>query len=365
MRQEPGQFRKRTGGTGPLDPVPAKGGTGPLDAAPKRAKKGKKAGPFSFKRVKKAVANQIVKRVPKAPRDEVESVARRIRRLEIRTDRLVRTILGGEYHSVFKGRGMTFDEVREYQEGDDPRTIDWNVTARMDRLFVKKYVEERELTVILAVDVSASLDFATAGDDLKRDLAAKFALAIALTAIANNDRVGLYLFSDRTERFIPPRRGKSHGLRLIRDMLTCRPAGRGTDIPAAAAALTKLLKKPATIFVCSDFLASDVEPLKRLTTRHDVVAVTLTDRTEETLPDLGMVEFVDPETGHGAIVDTSDNGVRTQYRERALARRRKRQAAFRAMGIDEVELATHESYLRPLFSFFRRRAARRVRRTAR
>ncbi len=294
-----------------------------------------------------------------------ESVARRIRRLEIRTDRLVRTILGGEYRSVFKGRGMQFDEVREYQEGDDPRTIDWNVTARMDRLFVKKYVEERELTVILAVDISASLSFATAGEDLKRDLAAKFAMAIALTAIANNDRVGLYLFCDGTELFIPPRRGRTHGLRLIRDLLAYQARGKKTDLTAATAALARMLLKPATIFFCSDFLAPDIEALKRLTARHDVVAVTLSDRAEDVLPELGLVEFMDPETGQNRIVDTDDPAIQAHYRERALSRRRKRQAALRVMGIDEVELFTHESFLRPLFAFFRRRGSRRVRRRAR
>lgn len=294
-----------------------------------------------------------------------ESVARRIRRMEIRTDRLVRTILGGEYQSVFKGRGMTFDEVREYQEGDDVRAIDWNVTARMDRLFVKKFVEERELTVILAVDVSASLDFATAGDDLKRDLAAKFAMAIALAAVANNDRVGLFLFTDGTEHFIPPRRGRTHGLRLVRDLLAFRPRGRRTNLPAAVNSLSRLLRKPATIFFCSDFLAPGVDALRRLTARHDVVAVTLSDRAEETLPAIGPVEFQDPETGATAVIDTSDPLVQTMYRESAASARRKRQAAFRALGIDEVELYTHDSYVRPLFAFFRRRGARRVRRRAR
>lgn len=294
-----------------------------------------------------------------------EAVARRIRRMEIRTDRLVRTILGGEYQSVFKGRGMTFDEVREYQEGDDIRAIDWNVTARMDRLFVKKFVEERELTVILAVDVSASLDFATAGEDLKRDLAAKFAMAIALAAVANNDRVGLFLFTDGAEHFIPPRRGRTHGLRLVRDLLAFRPRGTRTDLGSAVGALARLLRKPATVFFCSDFLAPGVDALRRLTARHDVVAVTLSDRAEETLPPIGLVEFLDPETGHSAVVDTSDPQVQIAYQEQAGARRRKRQAAFRALGIDEVELYTHESYIRPLFGFFRRRGARRVRRRAR
>ncbi|MBM3266053.1 MAG: DUF58 domain-containing protein [Candidatus Sericytochromatia bacterium] len=341
MSPEPRDFRRRPG---------PKSGTGPL-AFKKAARRAGQAGRI-------VTGTSAAQATP-------ESVARRIRRLEIRTDRLVRTILGGEYRSVFKGRGMQFDEVREYQEGDDPRTIDWNVTARMDRLFVKKYVEERELTVILAVDISASLDFATAGEDLKRDLAAKFAMAIALTAIANNDRVGLFLFTDGTERFIPPRRGRTHGLRLIRDMLAYRARGRQTDFTAAAGALARLLCKPATVFVCSDFLASDLDALKRLTGKHDVVAVTLADRAEEDLPELGLVEFRDPETGQQIVVDTGDRGVREHYREKAQARRRRRQAAFRAMGVDEVELYTHESFLRPLFAFFRQRGSRRVRRRAR
>ncbi len=305
-------------------------------------------------------------------------MARKIRRLEIQSDRLVRSILAGEYQSVFKGRGMIFDEVREYQEGDDPRTIDWNVTARMDRLFVKKFVEERELTVILAVDGSRSLDFATAGTELKRDLAGRFAMAIALSAMANHDRVGLFLFGSKTVRFVPPRKGRAHVLRLVHDLLDVGPTSPtvgaldlevGTSaatgpFPAAfqgaVIALARLVRRPATIFVCSDFLAADLESLRRLA-RHDVIAVTLTDRMEEVLPALGRVSFMDPETGVSAVVDTSDPDVQQRYRQIAETRRRTRQQAFAAMGIDEIELRTGESFWRPVFAFFKRRGKRRLR----
>lgn len=297
---------------------------------------------------------------PSTPRDRT---AKRIRRLELQTDRLVRSIVAGEYRSVFKGRGMIFDEVREYQEGDDPRTIDWNVTARMDRLFVKKYVEERELTVILAVDVSASLDFATVGDDLKRDLAARFAMTVALSAMANHDRVGLFLFGAGAPRFVPPRRGRTHVLRLVRDLLEGRGAARApgqATFTAAMTALSRVLRQPATVFVCSDFLFEDLEALRKLS-RHDVVAVTLSDRAEQELPDVGKVAFMDPETGASAIVDTSDPAVQTRYSQLHEVRRRKRQHALRAMGVDEVELRTGDSFWRPVFAFFRRRSTRRLR----
>ena len=305
-------------------------------------------------------------------------LARKIRRLEIQSDRLVRSILAGEYQSVFKGRGMIFDEVREYQEGDDPRTIDWNVTARMERLFVKKFVEERELTVILAVDGSRSLDFATAGTELKRDLAARFAMAIALSALANHDRVGLFLFGSGTVRFVPPRKGRAHVLRLVHDLLDARPASPKAgaldrEVGAASAtalarapwhgaaiALARLVRQPATIFVCSDFLGAELESLRRLA-RHDVIAVTLTDRAEEVLPALGRVAFMDPETGASAVVDTSDLDVQARYRQIAETRRRTRQQAFAAMGIDEIELRTGEPFWRPVFAFFERRGDRRLR----
>jgi uncharacterized protein (DUF58 family) len=234
----------------------------------------------------------------------------------------------------------------------------------MDRLFVKKFIEERELTIVLAVDISASLDFATAGDGLKRDLAARFALAIALSAMANQDRVGLFLFTDGPELFVPPRRGRSHILGLIRQLLTIKPKGRRTDPEAALGALSRLLKPSATLFVCSDFLDFDCSSMKRLAQAHDVVAVSLTDPAEERLLDWGLVEFADPETGRTLVIDTSKPKLREEYHALMLAKQKKRQAAFRALGIDEIALRTDTPYWRELVGFFRRRAGRRVRRTS-
>jgi uncharacterized protein (DUF58 family) len=299
-----------------------------------------------------------------APREtptDTQSLARRIRRLEIKTTRLVSNIFGGEYQSVFKGRGIDFDEVREYQEGDDVRLIDWNVTARMDRLFVKKFVEERELTLMLAVDVSASLEFGSVSR-LKRELAAEFAAAIALSALQNNDRVGLYLFSDQPERFHPAKRGRPHVLKLIRELLAQSARGR-TSYPQSLDYFQKVVKQRSVVFLLSDFLSLDFEgPLKGLCARHDVIAVTLSDPRERALPDVGMIEVVDPETLDAMLIDTSDPRVRASYAERARALAEKRSAIFRSLGVDELVLSTDQSYIKPLAQFFERRSQRQVRR---
>ncbi|MDB5097938.1 MAG: hypothetical protein JWM80_2359 [Cyanobacteria bacterium RYN_339] len=297
---------------------------------------------------------------PKPARRPAKSeLHRRIRRLEIKTLRLVHTIFGGEYQSVFKGRGIEFDEVREYQEGDDPRLIDWNVTARMDRLFVKKFVEERELSIVLVVDVSASHAFGSQAM-LKRELAAELACALAMSALQNHDQVGLVLFSDRIERFVKPKKGRGHVNRLVREILDADPAGKGTDYRAVVDFVMQLIKHRSVVFFISDFLTPGFEkPLRLATTRHDVIPVVLADPRERSLPDVGLVRLDDPETGESVVVDTGSAKVRKEYARQAAELRAKRIGAFRALGLDFLELATDQSYVKPLIKFFQARQTRR------
>lgn len=284
---------------------------------------------------------------------------KRVRRLEIKTTRLVHAIFGGEYQSVFKGRGIEFDEVREYQEGDDPRLIDWNVTARMDRLFVKKFVEERELSIIIIVDVSASHAF---GSRLrqKRDLAAELTAALAMSALHNHDQVGLLLFSDRVERFIPPRKGRNHVNRLVREVLTRVPEGRGTQVKVAVDFLMQVVKQRGVVFFLSDFQDVAFErPLRLLAMRHDVIPVVIGDPRERELPAVGLVQAEDPETGEILVIDTDDSAVRARYAETAERGRAERVGVFRTLGLDFLELSTDESYVKPLIRFFQARQTRR------
>src|SRR4249920_1026301 len=240
-------------------------------------------------------------------------VLRQVKLLELRTRGLVNSLFTGEYRSVFKGQGMEFAEVREYQAGDEVRSIDWNVTARMQRPYVKRYIEERELTVMLAVDVSGSERFGTRRR-FKSEVASELAAVLAMSAIRNNDRVGNLMFTGRIEHVVPPRKGRRHALRLIRDILAFEPTGRGTDIGGATEYLNKMLAHKAIIFIVSDFLGSNLErPLKLLAQRHDVVAVTLEDPSERVLPDIGLVRLIDPETGQSLNIDTSDPKVRTRF----------------------------------------------------
>src|SRR5437868_15136403 len=253
-------------------------------------------------------------------------VLRQVKLLELRTRGPVNSLFTGEYRSVFKGQGMEFAEVREYQAGDEVRSIDWNVTARMQRPYVKRYIEERELTVMLAVDVSGSERFGTRRR-FKSEVASELAAVLAMSAIRNNDRVGNLMFTDRIEHVVPPRKGRRHALRLIRDILAFEPVSRGTDIGGATEYLNKMLAHKAIIFLVSDFLGDNIErPLKLLAQRHDVVAVTVDDPSERLLPDIGLVRLVDPETGATLDVDTSDPAVRSQFdlkvSEEAEARRR-------------------------------------------
>jgi uncharacterized protein (DUF58 family) len=289
-------------------------------------------------------------------------VLRQVRLVELRTRGLVNALFTGEYHSVFKGQGMEFAEVREYSDGDEVRAIDWNVTARMGHPFVKRFVEERELTVMLAVDHSGSERFGTA-QRFKSELATEIGAVLAMSAIRNNDRVGALLFTDRVEHVVPPGKGRRHVLRLIRDVLVHEPEGRGTDIPAAIDYLAKMLPHRAIIFLISDFVATGLErPLKILAQRHDVVAVTITDPRERELPDIGLARFTDPETGAVVDVDTGNPAIRRKYGEQMQAEVEARTQLLRRLAIDEVAVRTDQRYVDPLLRFFRLRETRRRRR---
>jgi len=289
-------------------------------------------------------------------------VLRQVKLLELQTRGLVNSLFTGEYRSVFKGQGMEFAEVREYQAGDEVRSIDWNVTARMGRPFVKRYIEERELTVMLAVDLSGSERFGTRGR-FKSELASELAAVLAMSAIRNNDRVGAVLFTDRIEHVVPPRKGRRHALRLMRDLLVFDPAGSRTDLPAALEFTGKMLAHKSIIFVVSDFQAEELEhPLKLLAQRHDVVAVTVDDPSEVTLPDIGLARFVDPETGATLDVDTSDPEVRARFAASVEEELTNRRRLLRRLAIDEIPVHTDGSVVEPLIRFFRARETRARRR---
>lgn len=288
------------------------------------------------------------------PRD----VMKQVRRLQFKARRAVEELLGGEYHSVFKGAGIAFDEVRPYQAGDDVRGIDWNVTARMDAPFVKRYVEERERTVLLVLDASASLDFGT-GQRTKRQAAAEIAALLAFSALANNDRVGLLLFSDRLERFLPPVKGQRHALRVVRDILFFTPQHHGTSLVGGLDHLNKVLRRRAVVFLFSDFLDAGYErPLLRTARRHDLIAVRVADPREATLPDVGLVEVSDAETGRRLVVDTSREALREGYAAAAEARAGALRRLTRGAGIDLIEASTDGGHLEALVGFFRARRAR-------
>jgi uncharacterized protein (DUF58 family) len=285
-------------------------------------------------------------------------ILRQVKLLELRTRGLVNSLFTGEYRSVFKGQGMEFSEVREYQPGDEVRSIDWNVTARMRKPYVKRYIEERELTVMLVVDLSGSERFGTRRR-FKSELASELAAVLAMSAIRNNDRVGTVLFTDRIEHVVPPRKGRRHALRLMRDLLAFEPQGTGTDIAAAIDYAGKMLVHKAIIFVVSDFQEEDLEhPLKLLAQRHDVVAVTVDDPSEQQLPDLGLARFVDPETGQTLDVDTSDPAVRARFAEAVAEEVATRRRMLRKLAIDEIPLHTNGGVVDPLIKFFRTRETR-------
>ncbi len=286
-------------------------------------------------------------------------VLKQVRRIEIRTRRLVNDVFSGEYHSVFKGRGMEFAEVREYQPGDDVRTIDWNVTARLGHPFVKQFTEERELTVILLVDVSGSGDFGTRGR-LKGALAAEIAAVLAFSAVTNNDKVGLILFTDRIEEYVAPRKGKKHVLRVIREILYFKPEGTGTDLKVPLEHLARVQKRKAVVFLISDFQTDNyVSALKLVARRHDLVAVRITDPHENVLPNVGLMETVDPETGRRNLVDTSSRKVRAHFAARRALREAATRAAFKEARVESIELQTDRPYQIPLVQFFAKREKRR------
>ena len=287
---------------------------------------------------------------------------RRIRRIEIATRRAVLDTLAGGYHSVFKGRGMAFSEVRPYQPGDEIRAIDWNVTARMGDPFVKVFVEERELTALIAVDRSASQG-AGLSPQAKAEVAAEIAALLVFSALENGDRAGLLLFTDRVERFVPPRRGRKHGLRLITEALAFQPRGRGTDLALALRDTTRLLRRRAVVFVVSDFLASDYEAaLAVCARRHDVIPVVVSDPVEDELPEgalSGLWPVADSETGAAVWIDLSDRRTRDAWADASREARERRERIFRRLSLDAVRVRPGDDYVAPLSALFRARGKRR------
>jgi uncharacterized protein (DUF58 family) len=292
-------------------------------------------------------------------------ILKKVRQVELRTRRLVTDALAGEYHSVFKGRGMDFDEVREYTPGDEVRLIDWNVTARTGTPFIKKLREERELTILLVVDVSASGRFGSTTQS-KRELAAELASVLAFSAIRNRDKVGLLLFTDEAEQYIPPSKGRKHVLRVVREILFHTPQRRGTDIAAALDFVNDVLRRRAVVFVISDFIepAGGGEHLRRqlqtTNQRHDLVLVHLRDRHEEQLPALGLITLQDAETGDVMEIDTGSRRVRDDFALLARNRMEQFRRAARQAGVDTLELRTGEPYSHALYAFFQNRASRRL-----
>ena len=286
-------------------------------------------------------------------------VLKKVRQIEIRTRHLVNDVFSGEYHSVFKGRGMEFAEVREYEPGDDIRTIDWNVTARMGRPYIKRFTEERELTVILVVDVSASSNFGTF-EQMKGEIVAELCAVLAFAAIKNNDRVGLLIFTDQIEKFIPPKKGRTHILRVIRELLYTQPEQPGTDITQALEYLNKVITRRSIVFMVSDFLTTDyMTPLRIANKRHDMVAITITDPREIRLPPVGLIELEDVETGEEVLIDTNDKAWLQAYQKMNIQRREERDRQFRLMGVDAVHISTDRPYIDPLIQFFRMRERQR------
>ena len=290
-----------------------------------------------------------------------QEILKKVRQIEIRTSRMVDSILGGEYNSAFKGRGMEFEEVREYQPGDEIRTIDWNVTARAGSPFVKTYREERELTVICLVDVSPSEQFGS-GQQQKGELAAEFSALLAFSAIRNNDKVGLILFTDQVELYVPPKKGKKHVLRVIRELLAHEPASRGTDIAEALRFLARVQRRRATVFLVSDFIADDFEKdLSAVRAKHDLVAVRTSDPREIDLPNVGLVTLEDAETGEVITVDSRSSKVRRIFAQDTLAERTKQETLMRSLEVDEFSITTGKSYVAELSKFFRKREKQRHR----
>lgn len=287
-----------------------------------------------------------------------EELIKKVRQIQIYTSRAVDASFAGQYESVFKGRGMQFDEVREYMPGDDIRTIDWNVTARTGKPYIKRFVEEREMTVIFMVDLSASGEFGTV-DKMKNELAAEFTAVLAFAAAKNNDKVGLLIFTDRIELYIPPKKGSSHILRLIRELLAFQMPKRRTDITMAVDYIAKVTRKRSTMFLVSDFLETDFKkPLSLLNKRHDVIAVPVRDRVEIAMPSVGMIEFQDAETGEIMLVDTSSRKFRDQYGGKSARRFEELKGMLRSINIDCIPVTTDKPYMHDVVQFFHRRHRR-------
>lgn len=287
-----------------------------------------------------------------------KEILKKVRQLEITTRGMVNDVFSGEYHSVFKGRGMEFAEVREYQIGDDIRNIDWNVTARQGHPFVKVFEEERELTVMLMVDASSSGEFGTAGR-MKGEIAVEICALLAFSAIKNNDKVGLIIFTDQIEKFVPPRKGKSHVLRVLRELLFFKPKARKTDIAGALEYLNRVTRRRAVVFMVSDFISPDfAKPLRIANKRHDIVAIQMEDPRERDLPNVGFIELEDAETGEQILLDTRDPLVRQAFSSETSAAQEKRDKLFKSMAVDAITIRTDESYIQPLMRFFRMRAKR-------
>jgi len=293
-------------------------------------------------------------------RPTTSEIISKVRQIEIKTNRPVEGIISGAYLSAFKGTGIEFSEVREYQAGDDPRTIDWNVTARMNHPFVKEFIEERDLTIVIVFDISRSSEFATVGS-LKKDIGIELCASLAMSAIRNNDKVGLVLTSDIVEKYIPPMKGKRHVFRIIRETIFHEPKHDRTDLSVPLVKLSRILKKKSVIFVISDF-QDDPEnikkPLQVLKNRHDIIAVRLWDVREQELPDIGLIELEDEETGEQILVDTADAGFRMRFAENVKSRNKKLNDVTKRLEIDLIEISTAQDWIKPILKFFKMRVKR-------
>jgi uncharacterized protein (DUF58 family) len=287
-----------------------------------------------------------------------KEILKKVKRIEIATRGLVNEVFSGEYHSVFKGRGMEFAEVREYQIGDDIRNIDWNVTARSDHPYVKVFDEERELTVMLLVDVSSSGNFGTT-NQMKGEVAAELCAVLAFSAIKNNDKVGLVIFSDKIEKFIPPRKGKQHVLRVIREILYFKPEDSSTDLNIALEYLIRVIKRRSIVFLISDFLTENYEKaLQVANKKHDIIAIDIIDPREVELPNVGFLELEDAETGEAVLIDTTHPSIRGSFYSQSHQDRESREKFFKSIGVDNINIYTDRSYVEPITKFFRMRAKR-------
>ena len=288
---------------------------------------------------------------------ETSEIIKKVRKIEIKTRGLSSNIFAGQYHSAFKGRGMAFSEVREYQFGDDVRDIDWNVTARFHRPYVKVFEEERELTVMLLIDVSGSLDFGTQ-KQMKRDMVTEIAATIAFSAIQNNDKIGVVFFSDRIEKYIPPKKGRKHILYIIREMLNFQPESKRTDVKQAVEFLSSVQKRRTTAFILSDFYVRDefLQSLQICNRKHDVVAIQVYDQRARELPDVGLMKVVDAETGHEQYVDTGSQALRQAYRKYWNSRQSQLEETFNKSNVDHVSVATNEDFVKALMMLFKQRS---------